>query len=194
MALDILVLPGSLRHGSFNRKLAAEAVRRLALTDANVTLLSLADYPLPIYDADLEAEKGIPENALLLAQRIAAQDGLLLVSPEYNAGVPPLLKNAIDWASRVKKVRGRPVQPFSKLVVGLASASPGRLGSMRSLAAWRLSLMALGAEVVTAQVTLANAGAAFDDEGGLLDDHASMALDTLTSSLLDHVRAVGRHG
>lgn len=193
MSARILVLPGSLRAASVNRKLAAEAARLLALSNATVTLVNLADYPLPIFDEDAEAQGGVPENAVLLAQRIAEQDGLLVVSPEYNASVTPLLKNAIDWASRVRKVKGRPVQPFRRLVVGLAAASPGRLGGLRGLAALRPILQSLGAEILTPQVTLADAHDGFDEAGRLKDEHGRMALDALVEQLLGEARVLGRH-
>lgn len=194
MSAKILVIPGSLRLASHNRRLAAEASRMLALTDAVVTLVDLADYPLPIYDGDHEAEAGVPENASLLAQRIAAQDGLLLVSPEYNHSLAPLMKNTIDWVSRVRKVHGRPIQPFKGLVVGLASASTGRFGGMRGLEALRTVMRALGADVITQQCSVPNAASGFDDNGRLSDDVARTSLETLVDRLLDTSRSLGRHG
>jgi len=191
---SILILPGSVRLGSYNRKLASEAMRLLAMTDAVISRVDLADYPLPIYDGDVETESGVPQNAQLLAQRIAAQDGLLIVSPEYNASVPPLLKNAIDWASRVRKVDERPVQPFKGLVVGLASASPGSFGGMRGLEAIRIVLRALGAEVMTQQCIVPRAADGFDENGRLTDDVARTSLESLCERLLDTARSLTRHG
>lgn len=193
MSARILVLPGSTRLASVNRRLAAEASRLLSLTDAVVTPLDLSDYPLPIYDGDCEEANGIPENAVLLAQRIEAQDGLLIVSPEYNTSIPPLLKNTIDWISRVRKVHGRPVQPFKGLIVGLASASPGRYGGMRALEALRPVMRTLGAEVLTQQCTLARAREGFDAEGRITDDFARVALEALVEKLIDTARALSRH-
>ncbi|NDW06990.1 NADPH-dependent FMN reductase [Jiella pacifica] len=194
MNSSILILPGSVRLGSYNRKLASEAMRLLAMTDAVISRVDLADYPLPIYDGDVETESGVPQNAQLLAQRIAAQDGLLIVSPEYNASVPPLLKNAIDWASRVRKVDERPVQPFKGLVVGLASASPGSFGGMRGLEAIRIVLRALGAEVMTQQCIVPRAADGFDENGRLTDDVARTSLESLCERLLDTARSLTRHG
>lgn len=193
MSARILVFAGSVRLGSFNRRLAAEAARRLALTNATVTLIELSDYPLTIYDEDAEEEEGIPDAAMKLAERIAEQDGLLLVSPEYNASLSPLLKNVIDWTSRVRKIRGRPVQPWRRLVVGLAAASPGRLGGMRGLAALRPVCQALGAELLTPQVTVPDAANAFDERGRPRDQMTDAALDALLEQLLAHCRSLGRH-
>ncbi|MBO0663350.1 NAD(P)H-dependent oxidoreductase [Jiella sp. CQZ9-1] len=187
-------MPGSVRLGSHNRRLASEAMRLLSVTEAVVTRVDLADYPLPIYDGDFEIESGVPQNAQLLAQRIAAQDALLIVSPEYNASIPPLLKNAIDWASRVRKVNERPVQPFKGLVVGLASASPGRFGGQRGLEAVRVVLRALGADVMTQQCLLPLAGEGFDENGRLTDDVARSSLESLCDKLLDTARSLSRHG
>ncbi|KQT85298.1 NAD(P)H-dependent oxidoreductase [Aurantimonas sp. Leaf443] len=194
MTTNILVMAGSTRVGSHNRRLAAEGARLLAMTDASVSMLDLKDYPLPLYDGDIEAETGVPEHALRLAQRLAEQDGLLLVCPEYNHSIAPVLKNALDWASRVRRVNNRPLQPFKGLVVGLAAASPGRFGGARGLVAMRPVLLSLGAEVLTAQVTLADAASGFDAEGRLLDDGTRMALDALVARLVDAARSLGRHG
>ena len=193
MSARILVIPGSIRLASYNRRLAQEAARLLALGNATVTLLDLADYPLPIYDGDSEEANGPPALAVQLAERIAEQDGLLLVSPEYNASISPLLKNALDWASRVRKVRGKPLQPFRHLVVGLASASPGRLGGLRGLVALRPICQALGAEVLTTQLAVHEAATAFDENGRLVDERQRLALDALLEQLIEHAQALGRH-
>ena len=193
MSARILVLPGSTRLASHNRRLALEAARLLALSNATVTLVDLADYPMPIYDGDTEETEGPPAMAIKLAQRIAEQDGMLLVSPEYNASIPPLLKNTLDWVSRVRKIEGRPLQPFKRLVVALASASPGRLGGLRGLVALRPVCLALGAEVLTAQLAVHDAATAFDENGRLADERQRLALDALLEQLIDHAQALGRH-
>ena len=133
----ILVLPGSTRVGSYNVKLAALAMKELTLIDAEVTRISLADYDLPIYDADLDARAGQPANALRLKQMIMAHHGVFIASPEYSASISPLLKNAIDWVSRVRE-RGDPLYAAVKdRVFAIASASPERAGGLRSLMALR---------------------------------------------------------
>src|SRR4051794_35691617 len=101
----ILIIPGSLRTGSHNAKLAAVAAHECARAGVDITRISLADFPLPIYDGDLQAKSGVPKHALNLKRMIGAHDGVLIVTPEYNASVPPLLKNAIDWVSRVQDPR-----------------------------------------------------------------------------------------
>src|SRR6202034_2562452 len=101
-ALKILVIPGSLRTGSLNAKLAAVAAHQFAQAGVEVTRLSLADFPLPIYDGDLQTRSGVPKNAVDLKRMIGTHHGVLFVTPEYNSSVSPLLKNAIDWVSRVQ--------------------------------------------------------------------------------------------
>ncbi|MBP0617948.1 NADPH-dependent FMN reductase [Jiella mangrovi] len=194
MSTNVLIMPGSLRLGSYNRMLASEIMRLIAVSDAVVSRVDLSDYPLPIYDGDFETEAGVPENAKLLAQRIAAQDALLIVSPEYNASIPPLLKNTIDWVSRVRKVDDRPVQPFKGLVVGLAAASPGRFGGLRGLEAVRIVMRALGADVITQQCLVSNAATGFDESGRLTDDASRSNLESLCDKLLDTARSLSRHG
>src|SRR6058998_1760098 len=98
----ILVIPGSLRTGSHNAKLAAVAVSEFAQAGVDVTRISLADFPLPIYDGDLQAKSGVPKHAINLKRMMAAHHGVLIVTPEYNSSVPALVKNTIDWVSRVQ--------------------------------------------------------------------------------------------
>src|SRR3954471_10671242 len=101
-ALKILVIPGSLRTGSLNARLASTAACELAQAGAEVTRISLADFPLPIYDGDLQSKSGVPKNAVNLKRMIGTHHGVLIVTPEYNSSLPPLLKNAIDWVTRVQ--------------------------------------------------------------------------------------------
>ena len=163
-ALKILVIPGSLRTGSFNARLAAAAVKELALLDVEVTLISLADYPLPIYDGDLEAKSGVPANAVNLKRMIGAHHGVLIVSPEYNSSVPPLLKNAIDWVTRVRDRDESFGQVFRERAFALAAASDGKFGGLRLLMALRQILaLGCGATVIPKQVALSFADQAFDE-------------------------------
>src|SRR3984957_8127187 len=134
-ALKILVIPGSRRAASLNAKLAAVAAHQFAQAGVEVTRLSLADFPLPIYDGDLQTRSGVPKNAVDLKRMIGAHHGVLFVTPEYNSSVPPLLKNTIDWVSRVQdsnEIRG---QVFRGRPFAIAAASETRLGGTRALAA-----------------------------------------------------------
>ncbi len=166
----ILVLPGSTRSGSHNVRLAALAAKELTLLDVDVTRISLADYPLPIYEADLDARTGQPANAVKLKQMIMSHHGVFIASPEYSASVTPLLKNAIDWVSRVRE-RGDPTYAaFKGRVFAIASASPGRAGGLRSLMALRQILeLGCGALVIPEQVSIQRAETAFDDMDNIAD-------------------------
>src|SRR5256885_10053599 len=122
-ALKILVIPGSLRTGSLNARLAAAAAHELAQSGTEVTRISLSDFPLPIYDGDLQAKSGAPKHAINLKRMIGAHHGVLLGSPENNASVPPLLKNAIEWVSRVPELHEARGEVFRNRIFALAVAS-----------------------------------------------------------------------
>ncbi len=185
-AIKILVIPGSLRAGSFNAGLAAVAAKEIALAGVEVTRISLADYPLPIYDADLEVQSGVPDQALDLKRMIGAHHGVLIVSPEYNASVPALLKNAIDWVSRVRERGEPPLQVFQSRAFAIASASAGQFGGLRALMALRQVLaLGCGATVIPRQFTLSGADRAFDDNAQLKDTADAEALRALARQLID---------
>src|SRR5262249_18692951 len=166
----ILVLPGSTRTGSHNGRLADMAAKGLTLLDVDFPRISLADYPLPIYEADLDARSGQPANAIKLNQMITAHHGVFIASPEYSASVTPILKNAIDWVSRVRE-RGDPTYAaFKGRVFAIASASPGRAGGLRSLIALRQILeLGCGALVIPEQVAIQRADSAFDEMDNIAD-------------------------
>jgi NAD(P)H-dependent FMN reductase len=184
-ALKILVIPGSLRTGSLNAKLAAVAAHALAQEGAEVNRISLADFPLPIYDGDLQAKSGVPKNAVNLKRMMAAHHGVLIVTPEYNSSVPALVKNAIDWVSRVQDAHETRGQVFRERVFAIASASGGRLGGARALAALRLILSACHAQVIPNQLALAFAEDAYDDMDHLRNSADSVALKALVRQLID---------
>jgi chromate reductase, NAD(P)H dehydrogenase (quinone) len=185
----ILVIPGSIRTGSHNVRLAALAEKELTLIDADVTRISLQDYPLPIYDADDDARGDQPASALKLKQMIAAHHGVFIASPEYSASVTPLLKNALDWVSRVRE-RGDPTYAaFKHRVFAIASASPGRIGGLRSLMALRQILeLGCGALVIPEQVSIANADQAFDAMDNLVDTGLANLLRAELARLADVAR------
>lgn len=186
---DILVFGGSIRTGSYSAKLAALAAKELALLGAEVRLISLGDYPLPIYNADIENNEGFPENAHKLARLIAASQGVFIATPEYNHSLPPLLKNAIDWVSRPKmaaehKHRGR--------IYGIGSSSNGMIGGARALMDLRKVLVtALQALVIPQHISISNGGTAFDEHGHLTVQQAADHLRVVCQALYDLSARIG---
>jgi NAD(P)H-dependent FMN reductase len=186
MAPKILVFPGSLRSGSHNVRLAALVVKELVLAEAEVTRISLADYPLPLYDGDLEAKSGPPANAVALKKMLAVHQGVFIVTPEYNASVPPLVKNTIDWISRVRERGEAPLAVFKRRAFALGAASPGGFGGMRSLLALRQVLeIGCGALVIPEQITVPHANQAFDDMDNLKDEQSAATLKATVRALVD---------
>jgi chromate reductase len=183
--LKILVIPGSLRTGSLNAKLAAVAAQELARADVEVTRISLGDFPLPIYDADLETKSGVPKNAINLKRMIGTHHGVLIVTPEYNSSPPPLLKNALDWVSRVQDAHEHKGQVFRERAFALAAASAGRLGGSRCLASLRLMLSGCGASVIPNQLALSFADEAYDEMDGLKHPADIAALQAMARQLID---------
>lgn len=190
MTPRILAFAGSNRTGSFNQRLVAAAVKALALAGAEVTRISLVDYPLPILDQDLEKECGIPENAVRLGRLVAAHDGVLVASPEYNASTPPLLKNMIDWVSLTRRDDGRPASPWHGRVAALCSASDRRFAGARNLYHLRAVMMAVGAQVVSEECSVGAADTAFDGNDDLTDPDDREALDVMCRSLVEHAYAM----
>ncbi len=184
-APKILIIPGSLRSGSHNAKLAAAAAHEFAQAGMDVTRISLGDFSLPIYDADLQAKTGLPKNAVNLKRMIAAHQGVLLVTPEYNSSVPALVKNSIDWVSRVQDAHEIRGQVFRERPFAIASASEGRLGGTRALAALRLILCACHATVIPNQLALSFANEAYDDMDKLKHPGDIDALQALVRQLID---------
>lgn len=163
----ILALSGSIRRDAWNRKLIQVAAEAARAAGGNVTLLDLADYPLPLYNGDLEDREGLPDNARRLKALFKEHDAFLIASPEYNSSIPPLLKNTIDWVSREWQGESGLV-PYQGKVAAIMAASPGSLGGMRMLPHLRQVLNALGVLVLPAQFSLAHADQAFDPENGAL--------------------------
>jgi NAD(P)H-dependent FMN reductase len=183
--LKILVIPGSLRTGSHNVRLAAAAAYEFAQAGVEVTRLSLGDFPLPIYDGDLQAKSGVPKHAVNLKRMIGAHHGVLLVTPEYNSSVPPLVKNTIDWLTRVQDANETRGQVFRARPFAIAAASQGRLGGTRALAALRLILSACHATVIPNQLALSFADQAYDDMDRLKNPADIEALKALVRQLIN---------
>lgn len=164
----ILAFAGSARTESFNGKLIEVAAEGARLAGAEVTVLNLKEYPLPIFDEDLEKE-GRPDNVAKLKQLFINSNGLLIASPEYNSSITPLLKNTIDWVSRPDE--GEPIlAAYQGKVAGIMAASPGGLGGLRGLVHLRAILQNIGVTVVPNQMAIPAAHDAFDDNGQLKNE------------------------
>ena len=166
MMPHILAFAGSTRRESVNKKLVSVAAQGARESGAEVTLIDLKDFPLPLFDQDLEAEQGMPENGQKLKQLFIDHDGLLIASPEYNSSFPAILKNAIDWVSR--PAPGEPsLVAFRGKVATLMSASPGALGGLRGLVHVRSILGNIGVIVLPDQIAVPKANEAFEADGSL---------------------------
>jgi NAD(P)H-dependent FMN reductase len=187
----ILAFAGSTRTDSFNKRLVKIACGGARAAGADVTLIDLRDFPLPLYDGDLEAKDGLPANARKLKDLFLANDGLLISAPEYNSSITAVLKNTIDWVSR--PVSGEaPLNCFDGKVAGLMSTSPGALGGLRGLVHVRAILQNIRVLTIPEQVAVPNAGEAFAADGTLKDakqQAAAEALGAKLTQLLARLRA-----
>lgn len=165
----ILAFPGSARTDSYNKKLLAVAAKGARDAGAEVTVIDLKDYPMPLYDGDLEDKSGLPENAKKLKKLFLEHQGLLIAAPEYNSSLTPLLKNTIDWVSRPESDDEPPLACYQNKVAGLLAASPGALGGLRGLVPLRMLLENIRVMVIPDQFALAKAHDAFNEEGTLKD-------------------------
>jgi NAD(P)H-dependent FMN reductase len=180
----ILAFAGSLRRESFNKKLVSIAAHGARESGAEVTLINLNDFPLPLFDQDLEAEQGMPENGKRLKKLFIDHDGLLIASPEYNSSITAALKNAMDWVSR--PAPGEPsLVAFRGKVATLMSASPGALGGLRGLVHLRSILGNIGVIVLPNQIAIAKAHEAFTPEGSLTDPKQQAGIEGLGRTLAD---------
>jgi NAD(P)H-dependent FMN reductase len=189
----VLAFAGSTRSGSFNKLLVEIAAQGARDAGARVTLIDLRDYPMPLYDGDLESSEGIPQPALALKKQFLEHQGMLIASPEYNGSISAVLKNAIDWASR-QAPNESPLQCFRGKIVGLLGASPGLLGGMRGLLHLRTVMGGIGCIVLPDQLTVNAAHEAFDEEGRLLDkarDQRARAVGASVSQMT--MRLTGEH-
>lgn len=179
----ILAFGGSLRAASFNHKLVTIAARGARGAGVPVTLIRLKDFPMPIFDQDIEDAQGMPENAAKLKALFAEHDGLLIASPEYNSGITGALKNAIDWVSRATSEDEPPLVAFRGKTAGLVACSPGRYGGSRSLAQLRPLLGNIGVSVLEDQVTVPKVHEKMDDDGELTDPALQAAVLDLGAKL-----------
>jgi chromate reductase len=184
--IRVLAFSGSARRESLNQKLLVTTAEAVRAAGGDVTMISLKDYPLPLYDGDLEEAQGLPDNARKLIDLIKGHDGLLIASPEYNSMITPLLKNTIDWCTRADD------DPFPGRVVAVVSASPGALGGIRSLKLAQQLLLHLGCHVVPGNVMLPHANKAFDEAGKLTDARTLKSVQELAVSLVGTLRKLGQ--
>ncbi len=183
-AARILAFAGSTRSGSFNKKLVAVAAEGAEQAGATVTAIDLRDYPLPLYDGDLEADEGLPPQGAALKTLFKEHDGLLISAPEYNGSISAVLKNTIDWVSR--PVEGEAsLACFSGKVAGLVSASPGGLGGLRGLAHVRQMLSGIKVLVIPEQHAVASAHNAFAADGSLADPERQAAVRSVGAKLAE---------
>lgn len=182
----ILAFGGSLRVGSFNQKLATLAADAAREAGAEVTLIALRDFRMPLYDEDLETAEGMPENARRLKALFVSHDALILASPEYNSTITAALKNAIDWVSRANAPDEKPLSALSGKTAAIFSASPGGYGGSRSLAQLRPFLENIHITVLPDQVSIPKAHEAFNDDGTLKDQTQAEAVKSLARALVGH--------
>jgi NAD(P)H-dependent FMN reductase len=179
----LLCIAGSLRTEAFSKRLARAACRLAEANGVGATCIDLRDYTMPLYDGDLETASGLPEAAVRLRDLAKQHDALLIVSPEYNASIPAVLKNTLDWLSRPHAPEPG-VSVFQGKVAGMLSSSPGALGGLRGLVHLRQILMNLGLLVITEQFALGNAGAAFAPDGALLDGKHTASVQKVLQRLV----------
>jgi chromate reductase len=180
----LLFFAGSQRTGSYNKQLSRLAHHIADANGISATFLDLADYPMPLYDGDIEATGGPPENSRKLLAVLKAHQGVLITSPEYNSSITPLLKNTLDWMSRGKFDDAPAIQVFKTRVFALSSASPGGMGGLRSLTSVRQVLeLGLGALVLPDQFAVPRAADAFDEQGHLKNKDSQEQLKTLIQKL-----------
>ena len=184
----IAAFAGSLRAGSFNKKLLTLAADAARAAGAEVTIIDLRELALPLFDEDLEAASGLPEGAKKLKALLRASDGFLIASPEYNSSVTGALKNAIDWASRSEADGEPPLAAYRGKAAALFSASPGALGGLRGLVTLRSILGNIGVLVAPDQVCIGAAHEAFDDAGQLKDARKVKQVTALAQGLVEILR------
>jgi len=184
----ILAFAGSSRRGSWNRKLVRIAAAGAEEAGAAVTLVELGDFPMPIMNEDLEAAEGIPERAAAFRRLLLEHDGILVASPEYNGSIAPLLKNALDWASRTAREGEPSLAAFRGKTAAILSASPGNLGGLRGLVVLRMLLGNLGVLVLPDQKAVSGADGAFAEDGSLLDPVLDRAVRRIGRRLAETLR------
>ena len=181
----LLFLAGSARKDSVNKMLAHNAFEIAKAIGADVYFVDLKDYPLPIYDADLESKQGLPAKAIALKKIFADHDGIFIASPEYNSSISPLLKNTLDWVSRSNEKNEPANIAYRNKIIALASASPGSLGGMRGLVPLQMMLSNMGVIVLPKKINISKAYDKFNNKGSLTNTED---YQELTEVVMDFIR------
>lgn len=179
----ILAFAGSLRKDSFNKKLVAVAAQGARDAGAEVTIVDLRDFPLPLFDQDLEAAEGMPAAGQQLKDLFLAHDGLLIASPEYNSSITAPLKNTIDWVSRPSRSGETGLAAYAGKTAAIIAASPGVLGGLRGLVHLRSILGNIQVLVLPDQIAIVKAHEAFNDDGTLKDPKQQAATTAIGAKL-----------
>ncbi len=182
-AVRMLAFAGALRVQSWNKKLVRLGAAAAEQAGGEVTLIDLRDFPMPIFDGDIETGEGLPRYARELKALMVASDAFLLSCPEYNSSITAVLKNCIDWISRPQP-NEPPAYAFKGKVAGLLAASPGNLGGVRGLFTVRQVLTTLGVIVLPTQFTLSHAAGAFNDDGSLKEEGHQASLAAVATNLV----------
>jgi NAD(P)H-dependent FMN reductase len=182
--IKILAFAGSGRKDSVNKKVVAIAAKGAMEAGAEVTIINLEDFDMPIFNEDLEAQQGMPVAAQAFKELMISHDGFLISSPEYNSSYSSLFKNAIDWASR-KTGDEANMAAYRGKVAAIMGASPGALGGMRVLVVLRMLMENLGTMVLPNQKAIGGAFAMFDGDGNIIDVKTEKALKSLGKELVE---------
>jgi NAD(P)H-dependent FMN reductase len=181
--IKILAFSGSARKDSFNQRLVKIAAYGAEQAGAEVTVVNLGDFPMPLFNQDDEAEFGMPAPAREFKKLLIGHDGFLIASPEYNSAFSPLLKNALDWASRKEQPDEAPLLAYRGKLAAIMAASAGALGGLRGLVFLRLLLGNIGVTVLARQQAVSQADKAFAPDGRLLDEKLQGAIEGLGQEL-----------
>ncbi|MEM7209906.1 MAG: NAD(P)H-dependent oxidoreductase [Pseudomonadota bacterium] len=181
----LLAFAGSARKDSINKKLITVAAQGATDAGAEVTLIDLADYPMPLFDQDLESAEGLPPKARELKQLMIEHDGFMIASPEYNSAFSPLLKNALDWISRAESNEEPPLAAFRGKTAALMATAPGALGGIRGLVFLRMLLGNIGVHVIPQQHAVPNGFTVFAEDGSMTDEKHKQAVQNLAKSLTE---------
>ena len=185
--IKVLAFAGSTRKDSYNKKLVQQAAEIARQKGAKVTVIDLIDYPMPLYDADLEAKQGLPTFAKKLRDLMIQHEAIIIATPEYNASISAILKNVLDWTSRDDGHYSPDAYEGKKFAI--MSASPGKLGGARALVHLRAIIEGIGGEVIQKQVAVPDASKAFDAKGNLVSAELKKKLQEEVQQLLNSVPA-----